>query len=219
LVVIESVEWARDALSAGELVADQRFRDLFSNEVLAPGIKLAVERATILFTDLVGSTALYNDMGDARAFSLVRTHFDILHEIVGRHNGAIVKTIGDAIMAVFTRPENALQAAHELHAEVDAYVRKHGHERGATLKIGLHEGPCIAVTLNDRLDYFGTTVNLAARVQNIAKGGDILVSSALAEHTQGCAPLAQQGWQAESLSVQAKGFDAPVPVLRFTRDG
>jgi class 3 adenylate cyclase len=60
-------------------------------------------------------------------------------------------------------------------------------------------------------------VNLAARVQNMARGGDILVSSALAEHTQGCAPLARQGWQAESLSVQAKGFDAPVPVLRFTR--
>lgn len=217
LVAMESVEWARDALSAGELVADQRFRDLFSNEVLAPGIKLAVESATILFTDLVGSTAMYNDLGDARAFSLVRTHFDILHQLVQKHQGAIVKTIGDAIMAVFTRPENALLAAHELHDQVDRYVRQKGHDRGAELKIGLHEGPCIAVTLNEKLDYFGTTVNLAARVQNLSRGRDIVVTRSLARNTRDCESLRGLGWQAESLEAYAKGFAQPVPVLRFTR--
>ncbi|MBE7490396.1 MAG: SRPBCC family protein [Planctomycetes bacterium] len=217
LAAMESVEWARDALSAGELVADQRFRDLFSNEVLAPGIKLAVESATILFTDLVGSTALYNALGDARAFSLVRTHFDILHELVQRHQGAIVKTIGDAIMAVFTRPDNALRAAHDLHREVDRYVRDKGHERGVELKVGLHAGPCIAVTLNDRLDYFGTTVNLAARVQNLSQGGDIVVTRAMAELTGDCETLRAQGWQSQALEAHAKGFDRPVEVLRFVR--
>lgn len=217
LVVMESVEWARDALSAGELVADQRFRDLFSNEILAPGIKLAVESTTILFTDLVGSTAMYNDLGDAKAFSLVRTHFDILHELVQKHQGAIVKTIGDAIMAVFTRPENALRAAHELHREVDRYVREKGHERGVELKVGLHEGPCIAVTLNDKLDYFGTTVNLAARVQNLSQGRDIVVTQTLATGTADCEPLREQGWKAEPMQAYAKGFAQPVPVLRFTR--
>lgn len=217
LAVIESVEWARNALSAGELVADQRFRDLFSNEVLAPGIKLAVESTTILFTDLVGSTAMYNDLGDAKAFSLVRTHFDILHELVQKHQGAIVKTIGDAIMAVFMRPENALRAAHDLHREVDKYVRDKGHDRGVELKVGLHEGPCIAVTLNDKLDYFGTTVNLAARVQNLSEGGDIVVTQALARATADCETLRQQGWQSQSLEARAKGFAQPVPVLRFVR--
>lgn len=217
LVAMESVEWAKDALSAGELVADQRFRDLFSNEVLAPGIKLAVERTTILFTDLVGSTAMYNDLGDAKAFSLVRTHFDILHELVQHHQGAIVKTIGDAIMAVFTRPENALRAAHELHRQVDKYVREKGHDRGVELKVGLHEGPCIAVTLNERLDYFGTTVNLAARVQNLSQGRDIVVTMALAQGTRECEPLREQGWQPQPMQAYAKGFAEPVPVLRFTR--
>ncbi|MBX3459208.1 MAG: adenylate/guanylate cyclase domain-containing protein [Planctomycetes bacterium] len=217
LVVFESVEWARDALPAGELVADQRFRDLFSSEVLAPGIKLAVEDATILFTDVVGSTAMYNTMGDARAFALVRTHFDVLHEIVEKFHGAIVKTIGDAIMAVFTKPENAIAAASELHARTDEYVRQHGHNEGVQLKIGLHGGPCIAVTLNERLDYFGTTVNLAARVQGMSQGGDIMVTSQLAERTDNCARLREQGWQSQPEQAQAKGFDQPVPVLRWTR--
>lgn len=215
--VIESVEWARDALSAAELVADQQFRDLFSSEALAPGIKLAVERATIMFTDLVGSTAMYNDLGDARAFSLVRTHFDILHDVVQKHRGAIVKTIGDAIMAVFTRPDEALAAAHELHLQVDAYVRGKGHDRGAQLKIGLHEGPCIAVTLNERLDYFGTTVNLAARVEHMCQGGDIVISRALSESTANARPLAEHGWTSQASEAHAKGFAQPVPVLRFTR--
>ncbi|MBK8205482.1 MAG: adenylate/guanylate cyclase domain-containing protein [Planctomycetes bacterium] len=217
VAVIESVEWANDALSAGELVADQRFRDLFSNEVLAPGIKLAVEDATILFTDVVGSTALYNSLGDAKAFALVRTHFDILHEIVEKFRGAIVKTIGDAIMAVFTRPDAALQAAAELHAHANAYVRQQGHTAGVQLKVGLHVGPCIAVTLNERLDYFGTTVNLAARVQHLSEGGDIMVSNALAERTDNCAPLREQQWQSRNEQAYAKGFAEPVPVLRWTR--
>jgi class 3 adenylate cyclase len=217
VIVIESVEWARDALSAGELVADQQFRDLFSSEVLAPGISLAVGDSTILFTDVVGSTAMYNALGDAKAFSLVRTHFDVLHEIVKKHEGAIVKTIGDAIMAVFTKPETALRAAHDLHSQVDKYVRDKGHGTGVQLKVGLHAGPCIAVTLNERLDYFGTTVNLAARVQNMSEGGDILVTQMLADRTQDCEPLREHGWKSELRQAHAKGFKEPVPVLRFTR--
>ena len=217
VVVVESVEWARDALSAGELVADQRFRDLFSSEVLAPGISLAVEDSTILFTDVVGSTAMYNNLGDAKAFSLVRTHFEVLHEIVERHRGAIVKTIGDAIMAVFTKPDYALRAADELHKRVDEYVRQHGHDEGVQLKVGLHAGPCIAVTLNERLDYFGTTVNLAARVQGLSEGGDIMATRLLADRTKDCEPLRESGWQSKPEQAYAKGFAEPVPVLRFTR--
>ncbi|MCC6574094.1 MAG: adenylate/guanylate cyclase domain-containing protein [Planctomycetes bacterium] len=217
LVCIESVDWAQDALSAGELVADQRFRDLFSAEILAPGIKLAVESATILFTDLVGSTAMYGKLGDAKAFSLVWTHFDILHDIVSKHRGAIVKTIGDAIMAVFTRPLDALEAADDLHARVAAFCREKGHEHPVTLKVGMHEGPCIAVTLNERLDYFGTTVNLAARVESLSEGGDILTTASTAEHAAAEDVLKPRGWNAERISASAKGFTQPIPVLRFKR--
>jgi class 3 adenylate cyclase len=217
VVNLESVFWAADALSAGELIADQRFRDLFSGEILAPGIKLAVERATILFTDLVGSTAMYEALGDASAFSLVWTHFDVLREIIGAHHGAIVKTIGDAIMAVFMLPEDALLAAAELHQKVDAYCKERGHVHPVMLKIGIHEGPCIAVTLNERLDYFGSTVNLSARVEAQSKGGDIIVSKTLADHTKDAASLRTLGWASEAIAAHCKGFAEPIPMLRFTR--
>ncbi len=217
LVVLESVEWAQDALSAGELVADQRFRDLFSSEVLAPGVKLAVESTTILFTDLVGSTAMYDKLGDAKAFSLVWTHFDILHEIVERYRGAIVKTIGDAIMAVFSRPEDALAAAEKLHARVAEYCRNKGHEHPVQLKVGLHEGPSIAVTANERLDYFGQTVNLAARVQAMSEGEDIVLTRVFAEKVNDARLLREKGWMSEEKQAYAKGFPQPIPVLRFKR--
>jgi class 3 adenylate cyclase len=216
VIDVESVVWAKDALSAGEMIADQQFRDLFASEVLAPGVKLGVESAAILFTDLVGSTAMYESLGDASAFSLVWTHFDALKEIVSAHRGSIVKTIGDAVMAVFMRPEDALLAAGELHARVGEFCKEKGHAHPVMLKIGIHQGPCIAVTLNDRLDYFGSTVNLAARVEAQSKGGDIIVSRALAEQTKDAEALRMLGWRSEAIAAHCKGFSEPIPMLRFS---
>jgi len=216
VAVVESVAWAEDALSAGELVADQRFRDLFSKEVLGPGTKLAVQDATLLFTDVVGSTALYNTLGDARAFRLVHDHFGVLRRIVAAHKGAIVKTIGDAVMAVFVAPDDALRAAAALHVEVDAAARASGHEAGVRLKVGVHAGPCIAVTLNERLDYFGTTVNLAARAEHLAGPGEIVVTEDLARRTRGGAPLSEAGWTSRAEEANPKGFPHPIRVLRWS---
>jgi len=217
LVVLEDVRWADDALPAGRLVADQRFRDLFANEMLAPGIRLKVESVAIMFTDLVGSTAMYGVLGDARAFNLVWSHFDVLSEVVTKHEGAIVKTIGDAIMACFTDPANALLAAVELHDRLAPHLVQSGHEYPARLKIGVHAGPAIAVTLNERLDYFGTTVNLAARVEGQSQGDDIVVTLDTADKADAEERLGQRGWRAEPFAGTAKGFEAPVPMLRFRR--
>ncbi len=217
LVAIEDVSWAEDALVAGELVADQRFRDLFSGEMLTTGVSLAVESVTILFTDLVGSTAMYGELGDAKAFNLVWTHFSVLEDIVARHGGAIVKTIGDAIMAAFWKPTEALRAASELHDLVEEHVAAEGHTHPVTLKVGMHEGPSIVVTLNDRLDYFGRTVNLAARVESKSDGDDILVSRHMAEITDDCSTLRALGWFSEDLVAELKGIEEPVRLLRFRR--
>ncbi len=217
LVVLEDVSWADDALPAGRLVADQRFRDLFANEMLAPGIRLRVESVAIMFTDLVGSTAMYGALGDARAFNLVWNHFDVLREVVSEHHGAIVKTIGDAIMACFTDPANALLASIELHHRLAPHLVESGHEYPARLKIGVHAGPAIAVTLNERLDYFGTTVNLAARVEGQSQGDDIVVTLDTAGKADAEERLGERGWVAEQFAGAAKGFDEPVPMLRFRR--
>ena len=104
----------------------------------------------------------------------MQQHFDRLQAVTGRHQGAIIKTIGDAVMAAFLNPEDAVKAALEMRETIAEFNRGQP-DRALILKIGLHKGAAIAVTLNDRLDYFGQTVNIAARVQNLADADEILL--------------------------------------------
>lgn len=213
---VESVGWARDVLAAGELLANQRFRRLFTAEVLAPGVKLAVERVTVVFTDLVGSTAMYERVGDATAFRLVWSHLEVLERLVERHRGALVKTIGDGAMAVFPRASDALACVVEMHRAVEALAGEGAAER-LGLKIGAHEGPCIAVTLDERLDYFGRTVNLAARLNGESRGGDVVLSRELARTTDGAAPLRAAGFALAPAETRLRGIPEPVAVFRAAR--
>ena len=153
--------------TAKELVTTQAFRDLFRAESIPSQGGLGLKNLTVLFTDLKGSTELYSRMGDMRAYGLVGEHFGLLRDVVASHSGAVVKTIGDAVMASFSTPAPALEAAIVMNRE----IAKVGD---LELKIGLHAGPCIAVDLNERLDYFGQTVNIAARVQAIAESRQIV---------------------------------------------
>jgi class 3 adenylate cyclase len=88
----------------------------------------------------------------------VQRHFERLLDVTVRHNGAVVKTIGDAIMAAFVTPPDAVSAALKMRSEIER-LNEARAARDFVLKIGIHRGPSIAVTLNDRLDYFGQTVN------------------------------------------------------------
>lgn len=162
-------------LTGKRLLTTQTFRDLFRSEVIQATEGIAVREIALLFTDLKGSTALYDRIGDLNAFSLVQQHFDRLQDVTVRHNGAIIKTIGDAVMAAFLNPLDAMRAAIAMREEIAVFNRDRT-DRELVLKIGLHKGAAIAVTLNDRLDYFGQTVNIAARVQNLADADEIYVS-------------------------------------------
>lgn len=176
LLILERMAWSDQAVMAAEVTTTQLFRDLFAREALRPGEKVSVGSLTIMFTDLRGSTRLYRDLGDAVAFGQVMGHFDTLKEAIASEDGAIVKTIGDAVMAVFTRPAAALRtilkAQHQLANPTDGKVP-------LQLKAGIHYGPCIAVNLNDRLDYFGSTVNLASRLESLSSDGGIVISDAV----------------------------------------
>ena len=135
---------------------------------------------TFLFTDLKGSTALYERVGDLVAYDLVRRHFGVLHEIVASEAGAVVKTIGDAVMATFSTPDRALAAALRMREAMTRINAERGNE-DLLLKIGIHEGPCLAVRLNNSQDYFGQTVNIAARVQGLASSRAIFVTQPVVE--------------------------------------
>ena len=176
LFILERTVWSDEAATAAEVTALQVFRDLFASEALRPGEQISVGTLTVLFTDLRNSTQMYREIGDATAFGRVMNHFDVLKQAIGDEDGALVKTIGDAVMAVFRQPVAALRAM--LHAQ-KLLANPPDGMRPLTLKAGLHTGPCIAVTLNDRLDYFGSTVNLAARLEGQSTGDDVIISTAV----------------------------------------
>ena len=204
--VIERMAWSDQAATAAEVTALQVFRDLFSNEALRPGEQISVGTLTVLFTDLRGSTQLYREIGDAPAFGCVMNHFDVLRDAIAEEDGALVKTIGDAVMAVFRRPAGALRAflkAQQVLASPPEGMRP------LILKVGIHTGPCIAVTLNGRLDYFGCTVNMAARLEGLSSGGDVVISSTVQADPEVAELLygAEAELTATPFEKMLKGFD------------
>jgi class 3 adenylate cyclase len=171
----EHVNAIEPIVTGAMLLTNQTFRRLFRGETVHGADGIGVRDVTVLFTDLKGSTALYERIGDLKAFSLVHQHFDRLSAAVQANSGAIVKTIGDAVMAAFSHPVDAVRAAVDMQQQIEAFNHEHGgHE--IVLKIGIHRGPSIAVTLNENLDYFGHTVNVAARVQGLADANEIWVT-------------------------------------------
>jgi adenylate cyclase len=206
VLLLERLEAFDSAAMAADVLCLQSFQDLFGAETLRPGEQIEVTRLAFLFTDLKGSTRLYREVGDAKAFGLVMDHFAILQRCVAANGGTVVKTIGDAVLAVFTHPEAALQAAISGHRELQ--------ESGQAwiLKAGIHCGPCIAVTQNDKLDYFGSTLNLAARLLNHCQGGDLVLSQAAIDDAGVQAWIGQsehRSWieDGEALAVTLKGFE------------
>lgn len=212
LVMVERLAWSDQALIAAEVIALQEFRDLFSSEALRPGEAISVGNMAILFTDLRDSTKLYRSIGDAPAFGRVQDHFDILREAMRAEEGALVKTIGDAVMAAFRRPAAAIRTimrARELLAGLPEGVQP------TNLKAGVHFGPCIAVTLNERLDYFGSTVNIAARLNGFSDGGDIIISDAVALDPEVQSLLHEPHLETSGFQAQLKGYeDAPLSLVR-----
>lgn len=204
LLILERLEWSDQATTAAEVTALQMFRDLFASEALRPGEQISVGTLTVLFTDLRLSTQLYRQIGDATAFGRVMSHFDVVRKSIVEHDGAIVKTIGDAVMAVFR------SAADGLHAMLE--VQRDLAEPGdggipLQLKAGLNTGPCIAVTLNDRLDYFGSTVNMAARLEGLSSGSDVIISRSVFEDAKVRELIESEDLVTEEFDMLLKGFE------------
>jgi len=212
-LVIESRDWTGDALTAHQVTALQSFRHLFPDAVLHGGEELAIDSIAILFTDLQSSTVLYRETGDGPAYQRVREHFEFLAGIIRAHDGALVKTIGDAVMAVFVSPQQALRAALGVQEQIAGFNHTRG-DMALTINMGLHCGRCIVVNLNDRLDYFGSTVNLAARLQGQSRGGDIVLSEDVAKDPLVSPMLEGLSWTGETMPL--KGFANPVSFRRIT---
>jgi class 3 adenylate cyclase len=216
LFILERSAWNGQATSAADVTALQTFRDLFASEALRPGEPISVGSLVIVFTDLRGSTRLYREVGDARAFGSVMEHFDVLREAIAEAGGAVVKTIGDAVMAVFRRPVEAFHAMLTAQARLAAPPPG---ERPLWLKVSIQFGPVIAITANDLLDYFGTQVNLAARMVELSTGEDIILSESVMDDPEIATLLAEGNFHVDPFSAALKGFEPDgVPLYRVKKN-
>jgi class 3 adenylate cyclase len=212
MFVIEDAQWSDVALRPGRLLSFQEFRDLFAEEYVGADVRLAVGEQTILFTDMVGSTALYADRGDPAAFVEVRRHFDALFALIAQHRGAVVKTIGDAAMATFNDPLDAVRCSKAIHDRFPPGCA----DSVARLRISLNTGPCIAVKLNANIDYFGSTVNVAAKLQAKAESWQIAMAASTHAAPGVAAWLAAQGAVLEDDEYVSRALPAAVVLKRWT---
>ena len=204
----------RPFLTASRLLSNQTFRDLYRTGTLNTDQRFKITNLTILFTDLEGSTALYDRVGDLVAFDLVRDHFAALLTSIASEGGAVVKTIGDAVMATFPTPDRAMRAALRMRAAMRDLNEAVGREDLA-LNIGLHEGPCLAVMLDERQDYFGQTVNVASRVHGLADPTAILATRSIVESANVGRILAEAGFTTTARQSSLRGVSEAVTVYEI----
>jgi class 3 adenylate cyclase len=208
---LERTAWSDQAATAADVTALQVFRDLFASEVVRPGEEISIGSVTLMFTDLRDSTRMYRTIGDASAFGRVREHFEIMEKHIAAEGGAVVKTMGDAVMAAFRHPSEALKAVWKAQTEIAGRG-----EPVLWLKVGLHKGPCIVVNLNDRLDYFGSTVNIAARLPGFSQGGELIFSEEFYNDPEVLNYIAQNipPSALTRFTGNVKGFDEPFTLWR-----
>jgi class 3 adenylate cyclase len=211
-VKLERLVYASQAATASVLATMEDFRRLFSADLLKRGTPLKVARVAMFFSDLTGSTALYSKIGDASAFRMVDDHFDLLRAVVTAHDGVIVKTMGDAVMAAFHEDRKCAAAAVESLRRFEAFraEREHGHAVG--LKVGMYSGPCYVVTANGVLDYFGQTVNVTSRIQHLADSGELVLEATQLESLP--AEERAKVLPVERFEASVKGVDVPLHLVR-----
>lgn len=199
---------------ASLLTTREAYRRRLGPQVLAPDLRIGVRSVALLFTDLSGSTAMYEEIGDAQAFAVVRDHFVLLRAVAAESGGTVVKTIGDAVMAAFFEAPAALTAALAMRDRFAAWAPTLGLANPPALKVGVHVGAALVVHSDQAgLDYFGRTVNLAARAQGAAAAGQVVWTPEVHAHPRVQALLAQAGVVPEAFTRPLKGL-GDVPLWR-----
>jgi class 3 adenylate cyclase len=215
IAVIEDQVSSRTALTLNTVLALQEFRDFFSKEILREGSAIAIESLSFLFTDLTSSTSMYEAKGDAPAYVEVRRHFDLLKNIIAENNGAIVKTIGDAIMAVFVREKDCLNAGLQICVKANEFANIFMRTDRQIVRVGIYTGSAVVVSANDRMDYFGKTVNRAARIQAQSVGGDLVLPKSYFSQASCLEALKAYEYTEDVFSSPLKGIKEPFELVRL----
>ena len=188
-VRLERSASTHDAVTAAEASSLTLFRELFPGEILSPGQMVSVATVTLMFVQLDQAAELYTEIGDGKGFEIVRAALSEMSEKVAHRGGAVVKFVGEGLLATFNDSVAAVQAALELNEspQHQAEMRQMG------IRTSLHRGPAMVTTLNDRLDYFGSSGHLAAKLLELARTGDLVLTSSLLANQEIAKLLAERG--------------------------
>jgi serine/threonine protein kinase/class 3 adenylate cyclase len=172
IVRVERTAARDDAITAARAASIALFRQLFPAEILAPGQLINVATVTLLVTDLADAADLYRQHGDAGAFGIIHEHFRLLADHIALEGGAVIKTVNEGLVASFTDSVAAVRVGLGLQSVLaSCAVTRH-----LQLRVGIHRGPAMAATINDHLDYFGTTAKIAMQLAQSANGGELLIT-------------------------------------------
>jgi serine/threonine protein kinase/class 3 adenylate cyclase len=172
LVKLERTAGRSRALTAAAASALPLFRDLFPNDVLAPGQIVSITSVTLLLADLCNASELYDAIGDGQAFGKIRSQLVHMDESVRVSGGAVVKLPGEGLLAVFQNTSAAVQAALR--------IMKQPSKQQLQRKVVINQGSAMVTTLNDRLDYFGATVSRTRQLLDMASPDELLMPARLA---------------------------------------
>ena len=188
LVRVERLVPREDALTAARASSLALFRELFPGEILSPGRLIGLDTVTLVVTELDRAGELYASLGDAGAFAIILDHFRRIETRIKGEGGALIKTVHEGTVSVFSDPASAVRAALGLARLADV-----GPIPGPRLRVGVHRGGAMVATLNDHLDYFGTTVSVATRLPALASPGEVVLTRSVVADPRVAALLAGLG--------------------------
>jgi class 3 adenylate cyclase len=205
--------------TAKMLLNNQSFRELFRLQQLSENLNLNIQSLTILFTDLKGSTDMFDKAGDIYAHEIIQEHFKVLTDSVRKRSGAVIKTMGDAIMASFSSPLEGFNAALDMLQAINQLnhkIKDSNYKLG--IKIGINSGPALAVLADERLDYFGQSVNIAARVQALADEGEIWITDSVFQTPNIDHYILEQGYSYQKRYARLKGVGQEATVYKIFKN-
>ena len=194
---VERTAARTDALTAARAATLPLFRELFPGQAPAPGRLAGLSALALLVTDLDPAGRLYEEFGDARAFGVLHGYLEAAGESVRREDGAVVKTVGEGLLASFDDPAAAVHVALELAGRDVSGLRP---------RVAVHHGPVMAAAINGRLDYFGSTVSQALRLTQRVRGGEVVLTRAAAADPEVAALLRDRGLAVEVLADESSGL-------------
>jgi class 3 adenylate cyclase len=182
LLIVESLSWKQQMLTAAEAAGTQHFRRLFPGETLGVVDLLPTDPLTFLCIEIPGATQLLSAKGDRAFYLLLQEFHQFIEQVVDHHDGAVISHSSHKLLATFIDPEKGVRAAITINQDLDSFTATLTESERFSLRLAVHTGECLATDVDNHLGYFGNTVNKVSSLAPHSKGRDVVITSELAEH-------------------------------------